>query len=88
MKVGFVSNNKTIQDGKCHWSRILTSGELKSNLSSDTTSKAQLNIRRYIQEVFSVQDTRRFVIAFTLYGPLIRLFVFDHLGESRLTSSI
>ncbi|KAI1300772.1 hypothetical protein F5Y03DRAFT_223623 [Xylaria venustula] len=78
--VGFVSSDEAIRNGKCHWSQILIPGELKSNPSADTASKAWLDIGRYVREVLFAQDTRRFVIAFTLCGPLMRVWVFDRLG--------
>ncbi|KAI0429638.1 hypothetical protein F5Y09DRAFT_309977 [Xylaria sp. FL1042] len=78
--VGFVSDNEVIQDGKCHWSQILVPGELKSNPSADTASKAWLDIGRYVREVLFAQDTRRFAIAFTLCGSFMRIWVFDRLG--------
>ncbi len=77
--VGFV-NDEVIQDRKCHWSQILVPGELKSNPSADTASKAWLDIGRYVREVLAAQDTRRFVIAFTLCGTFMRIWMFDRLG--------
>ncbi|KAI5928218.1 hypothetical protein F4810DRAFT_719865 [Camillea tinctor] len=78
--VAFVSDDEIIQDGKCHWSQILVPGELKSNSSADIASKARLDIGRYVREVLSAQDTRRFAIAFTLCGSFMRVWVFDRLG--------
>ncbi|KAH7119563.1 hypothetical protein B0J11DRAFT_534071, partial [Dendryphion nanum] len=42
-------------------------GELKSNPQAD-------------KEVLAAQDSRRFVLGFTLCGPLMRLWLFDRLG--------
>ncbi|KAI0599143.1 hypothetical protein F4775DRAFT_128571 [Biscogniauxia sp. FL1348] len=78
--VGFVSSNEAIRGGKCHWSQMLIPGELKSNPSADTASKAWLDIGRYVREVLSAQDTRRFAIAFTLCGSFMRVWEFDRLG--------
>ncbi|KAI0122424.1 hypothetical protein F4814DRAFT_408678 [Daldinia grandis] len=78
--VGFTSSNEAIRGGKCHWSQILIPGELKSNPSADATSKEWLDIGRYVREVLSAQDTRRFTIAFTLCGSFMRIWVFDRLG--------
>ncbi|KAK3347077.1 hypothetical protein B0T25DRAFT_592995 [Lasiosphaeria hispida] len=55
------------KDSRCHWSHILVLGELKSNPSADIASKAWLDIRD-AREVLAAQDTRRFVLGFTIYG--------------------
>ena len=67
-------------DSKCHWSQVLIPGELKSNPSADIASKAWLDLGRYAREVLAAQDSRRFVLGFTLCGPLMRLWEFDRLG--------
>ncbi|KAF1936442.1 hypothetical protein EJ02DRAFT_506533 [Clathrospora elynae] len=41
---------------------------LKSNPSANKASKAWLNLGRYAREVLAAQDSRRFVLGFTLYG--------------------
>jgi hypothetical protein len=61
--IGFVSDSTAGKDSKCHWSQILVPGELKSNPSADTASKAWLDLGRYAREVLATQDTRRFVMA-------------------------
>ncbi|KAF2259124.1 hypothetical protein CC78DRAFT_586283 [Lojkania enalia] len=43
-------------------------------------SKAWLDLGRYAREVFAAQDSRRFVLGFTLCGSLMRLWEFDRLG--------
>ncbi|ORX97137.1 hypothetical protein BCR34DRAFT_677209 [Clohesyomyces aquaticus] len=58
------------------FSQILIPGELKSNLSADKASKAWLDLGQYAREVFVAQDSRRFVLSFTLCGPLMRLLQF------------
>lgn len=63
-----------------HWSQILIPGELKSNIDKDRIGGAWLDIGKYVREVFYSQETRRFVLAFTLYGPLMRVWEFDRLG--------
>ena len=55
-------------------------GELKSNLSADIYSKARLDLATYTREVLAAQDNRRFMLGFTLCGPLMRIWVFDRLG--------
>lgn len=78
--IGFVSDPKAGKDTRCHWSQILIPGELKSNPSADTASKAWLDLGRYAREVLAAQDTRRYVLGFTLCGSLMRIWEFDRLG--------
>lgn len=80
MDIGFVSDPEAQKDTKCHWSQILVPGELKSNPSADKASEAWLDLGRYAREVLAAQDTRRFVLGFTICGSLMRLWVFDRLG--------
>ncbi|PZD23186.1 HTH-Tnp-Tc3-2 domain containing protein, partial [Pyrenophora tritici-repentis] len=60
---------------------ILIPGELKSNPLADKASKAWLDLGRYAREVLAAQDSRRFVLGFTLCGSLMRLWIFDRLGD-------
>ena len=80
LDVGFVNDPKASETKKCHWSQILVPGELKSNPGLDTPSRAWLDIGRYVREVLAVQDTRRFVLGFTLCGSIMRLWEFDRMG--------
>jgi len=80
LDVGFVDNPSAGVDSKCHWSQILIPGELKSNPLADIASKAWLDLGRYAREVLAAQDSRRFVLGFTLCGSRMRLWVFDRLG--------
>ncbi|KAF2475021.1 uncharacterized protein BDR25DRAFT_301533 [Lindgomyces ingoldianus] len=80
LDVGFVDDPSACVDSKCHWSQILIPGELKSNPSADIASKAWLDLGRYAREVLAAQDSRRFVLGFTLCGSLMRLWEFDRLG--------
>lgn len=80
LDVGFVSNPDARRDSRCHWSQILIPGELKSNPSADTASKAWLDLGRYAREVLAAQDNRRFVLGFTLCGSIMRVWEFDRLG--------
>ena len=57
-----------------HWQDILVVGQLKENCKET-----------YAREVFRLQD-RRFVLGFTLCGPLMRLWHFDRSGVSASTS--
>jgi hypothetical protein len=56
--IGFVSDSGAGKDSKGHWSQIPVPGELKSNPSADTVSKAWLDLRRYAREVLATQDVR------------------------------
>ncbi|RSL43016.1 hypothetical protein CEP51_016410 [Fusarium floridanum] len=80
MDVGFVNDAEAKKDSRCHWSQILVPGELKSNRSSDKASDAWLDLGRYAREVLAAQDTRRFVLGFTICGSLMRVWSFDRLG--------
>ncbi|RWA03782.1 hypothetical protein EKO27_g11323 [Xylaria grammica] len=80
LDVGFVSDHEAGKDSRCHWGQILVPGELKSNPSADTASSAWLDLGRYAREVLAAQDTRRFVLGFTLCGSLMRVWLFDRLG--------
>ncbi|KAM7182691.1 hypothetical protein V8F33_014103 [Rhypophila sp. PSN 637] len=80
MDVGYVNDPGAKKDSRCHWSQILIPGELKSNRSADISSEAWLDLGRYAREVLAAQDTRRFVLGFTICGSLMRLWVFDRLG--------
>jgi hypothetical protein len=80
MDIGFVDDSNAGKDLRCHWSQILVPGELKSNPSADRNSEARLDLGRYAREVLAAQDTRRFVLGFTLCGSLLRVWVFDRLG--------
>ncbi|KAF1980438.1 hypothetical protein BU23DRAFT_444835 [Bimuria novae-zelandiae CBS 107.79] len=80
LDVGFVDDPSAGLHSKCHWKQILVPGELKSNPSADKASKAWLDLGRYAREVLAAQDSRRFVLGFTLCGSLMRLWEFDRLG--------
>ncbi|KAJ4309439.1 hypothetical protein N0V84_011508 [Fusarium piperis] len=80
MDVGFVNDPGARKDSRYHWSQILIPGELKSNRSADKASEAWLDLGRYAREVIAAQDTRRFVLGFTLCGSLMRVWAFDRLG--------
>ncbi|RSL39791.1 hypothetical protein CEP51_016769, partial [Fusarium floridanum] len=80
LDVGFVKDTNARQDSRCHWSQILVPGELKSNPSADKASMAWLDLGRYAREVLAAQDTRRFVLGFTICGSLMRVWAFDRLG--------
>ncbi|KAF2843943.1 hypothetical protein T440DRAFT_523872 [Plenodomus tracheiphilus IPT5] len=80
LDIGFVDDPNAGVNSKCRWSQILIPGELKSNPSADRASKAWLDLGRYAREVLAAQDSRRFVLGFTLCGSLMRLWSFDRLG--------
>ncbi|KAJ2906934.1 hypothetical protein MKZ38_009797 [Zalerion maritima] len=80
LDIGFVNDPEAGKDSRCHWSQILVPGELKSNSSADTTAKAWLDLGRYARKVLAAQDTRRYVLGFTLCGTLMRVWEFDRVG--------
>ncbi|KAK4137726.1 hypothetical protein BT67DRAFT_119307 [Trichocladium antarcticum] len=80
LDIGFVDNAEAGPDSRCHWSQILIPGELKNNPAADKASKAWLDLGRYAREVLAAQDARRFVLGFTICGPLMRIWEFDRLG--------
>ncbi|KAI6372627.1 hypothetical protein MCOR31_003618 [Pyricularia oryzae] len=79
LDVGLVDDPQAGKDSKCLWSQILVPGELKSNPFADTP-KAWLNLGRYAKKIIAAQNTRRFILGFTLCGPFMRLWEFDRLG--------
>ncbi|WVO18507.1 hypothetical protein L204_106226 [Cryptococcus depauperatus] len=80
LDIGLVSGPEARSGPRYHWSQILVPGELKSDPSADTTNETRLVLGRYAREVLSAQDTRRFVLGFTLCGSLMRVWEFDRLG--------
>ncbi|KAL2884644.1 hypothetical protein HOO65_100048 [Ceratocystis lukuohia] len=80
MDVGFMNVPAARKDSRCHWSKILVPGELKSNRSADKALESWLDLGRYAREVLAAQDTRRFVLGFTICGSLMRVWAFDRLG--------
>lgn len=84
MDIGFVDSEiiceAASEDGKYRWSHILVPGELKSNWEADKPSIAWIDLATYAREVLAAQDTRRFVLGFTLCGSRMRIWEFDRLG--------
>ncbi|KAL2171516.1 hypothetical protein VTG60DRAFT_2684 [Thermothelomyces hinnuleus] len=80
MDIGFVFVDPGPgKDSTYDWTHILVPGELKSNSSADILS-AGLDLGRYAREVLAAQDTRRFVLGFTLCGSFMRVWLFDRVG--------
>ncbi|KAB8212830.1 hypothetical protein BDV33DRAFT_197217 [Aspergillus novoparasiticus] len=82
LDIAIVSNSETVPGQIPHWSRILVPGELKSNPEADTVSKTWRDLGRYVRKVFTAQDSRRFVLGFTLCGSIMRLWEFDRVGAT------
>ncbi|OAL73284.1 hypothetical protein A7D00_3059 [Trichophyton violaceum] len=78
LDIGFMDGTEPLEDGKYGWSQILVPGELKNNPEYETQSRQDMG--RYAREVLAAQDSRRFVLGFTLCGSLMRLWLFDRLG--------
>jgi hypothetical protein len=81
LDIGFIDESTTNKDSKFHWSQILVPGELKNNPKADIASKAWLDLGRYAREILSAQDSRRFVVGFTLCGSIMRVWQFDRSGS-------
>ncbi|KAH6604461.1 serine threonine- kinase sgk2 [Trichoderma cornu-damae] len=62
-----------------HWGQILAPVELKKHSAGDCL-KTWLDLARYAREIFKAQDTRRYVLGFTLAGSIMRLWNFDRVG--------
>ncbi|KAL7945812.1 hypothetical protein V8C42DRAFT_321627 [Trichoderma barbatum] len=77
--VGFVDGDEAF-DLKHHWSHVMVVGELKKSPKMDNRTGSWLHVARYAREMLVAQDDRRFVLGFTLCGPLMRLWAFDRLG--------
>ncbi|KAL7923472.1 hypothetical protein ACQKWADRAFT_320126 [Trichoderma austrokoningii] len=58
---------------------ILAPVELKMH-SADDCVKTWVDLARYAREIFKAQDTRRFILGFTLAGSIMRLWNFDRVG--------
>ena len=59
------------------------SSQPTSKVSSTTTGKQTwLSGLKYAREIFRSQDSRRFVLGFTLSGSIMRLWEFDRLGAT------
>ncbi|WVO17060.1 hypothetical protein L204_104747 [Cryptococcus depauperatus] len=80
LDIGFMRGPKPKSGSQYPWSQVLVPGELKNNPSADTHAKAWLDLGRYVRETLSAQDTRRFVLGFTLCGSMMRIWEFDRLG--------
>ena len=77
LDIGFVDSLTAGKSSQLHWMHILVPRELKSNPITDKGSKAWFDLGKYAREVFAAQDTRRFVLGFTLRGSIMRLWEFD-----------
>ncbi|KAI0549016.1 hypothetical protein F4679DRAFT_573833 [Xylaria curta] len=56
-----------------HWWHVIVAGEL--TCSTNYEKKAKIDLATYVREVFSAQDTRRFVLCFTLCGSSMRRYI-------------
>ncbi|GKZ54720.1 hypothetical protein AnigIFM49718_010539 [Aspergillus niger] len=79
LDIGFVESQNLGSD-QFHWSNMFILGELKQSSKMDTALRTWLDLGRYAREVFNSQDARRFVLGFTLCGPIMRLWSFDRVG--------
>ncbi|KAL2813163.1 hypothetical protein BJX63DRAFT_443206 [Aspergillus granulosus] len=77
LDIGFVQKT---DNPKKRWLDIMVLGELKSNKAADTLSKTWLDLGRYAREVLTAQDTRIFVLGFSLCSSIMRVWQFDRAG--------
>lgn len=80
MAYGLPDKRKKTEQLSPNWSQILVAGELKSNPAEDNYDATRVQLLSYVREMFISQDTRRFVMGFTLCGAVMRLWEFDRLG--------
>ncbi|PYI29630.1 hypothetical protein BP00DRAFT_458436 [Aspergillus indologenus CBS 114.80] len=80
LDAAIVRHKQTQPQQRMHWSQVLVPGELKSNPDLDTISKTWCDLGRYVREVFTAQESRRYVLGFTLCGSIMRLWEFDRAG--------
>ncbi|KAI1198414.1 hypothetical protein F5X97DRAFT_299682 [Nemania serpens] len=80
LDVGFTRDSDHELGKRPDWSQILVPGELKSNPKADIDKSTWYDIGRYVREVLIAQDTRRFVLGFTLCGSRLRVWEFDRVG--------
>lgn len=74
----FIKRRTDTVDTSHDWKDVQVIG--KHRVSLNEWKKKLLQIIRYVRDVFSVQPTRRFVHAFTLFDTTIELWVFDRSG--------
>ncbi|OBT60889.1 hypothetical protein VE03_09937 [Pseudogymnoascus sp. 23342-1-I1] len=72
--------DSAILNGEHDWSNVLVIREHKQNADEDGSLKTLLQLAGYAREVFGSQPDRRFVPGFTIYGSVMRLWVFDRSG--------
>ncbi|KAI1187031.1 hypothetical protein F5B17DRAFT_338209 [Nemania serpens] len=80
LDVGFTRDSDHELGRRPDWSQILVPGELKSDPKADVDKSTWYDIGRYVREVLIAQDTRRFVLGFTLCGSRLRVWGFDRVG--------
>ncbi|KAG6096514.1 hypothetical protein E4U30_001475 [Claviceps sp. LM220 group G6] len=68
------------KDKKYHFRQVYVAGELKCNPRADVPSIAWRDITKYARETFAAQSNRRFVLAFTICGTMMRVWVFDRVS--------
>ncbi|KAG5934139.1 hypothetical protein E4U60_004056 [Claviceps pazoutovae] len=61
--------------------QMLAHGELRRDPMDDKAQETRLALARNAQDMLTAQGTRRFVLGFTLCGSLMRVWLFDRLGD-------
>ncbi|KAI0544594.1 serine/threonine-protein kinase Sgk2 [Xylaria curta] len=80
LSIGFSKDDWDSKYSQCDYWRIFAPGELRSDPAADEDKSTWLDIGRYATKVLTAQDTRRFILGFTLCGSLMRVWEFDRLG--------
>jgi hypothetical protein len=73
-------NFSALTDNRYSWNSIRLVGELKSNPKESNSHDTLIQLANYARELFSAQQCRRWVHAFTLCGHHLRAWLFDRSG--------
>lgn len=80
LDVGFTSDPTAGRYSFCSRSQILVPGQIRSKPPARAIEPSWLDFAVYAKEIMAAQDNRRFLLSFTLYGSVMRVWQFDRLG--------
>lgn len=80
LEVGFDRNPNAGRLSFCDWSQICIPGELRTFKSEVVPELDWLDFGRYAKRVLAAQETRRFVIGFTIHWSYMTIWKFDRDG--------
>lgn len=78
--IAFVDQREVDVDDRQRWSDIVVPGELKATKQDDRIGSGWNDRGKYVREVFGAQESRRFVLGFSLCGSTMRAWAFDWLS--------